>query len=143
MDSDGGVQPERGRCRLPPRRARVMWRPRPMNASLRVIRCGLRGPPSSAPPSLRISGPQQSAASRGEIKRNVRFDGGVVVDAQPHGRRRREGGKIPFAMLEMWLRAMPCHPYLMAQFMVQDGPRHGVRVRWESMRWLGEICMPS
>lgn len=72
------------------------------------------------PPSLRISGPQQSAASRGEIKRNVRFDGdggGGGVDVQREG----GGGKIPCAMLEMRLRAMPCHPYLMAQFMVQVG----------------------
>ena len=78
------------------------------------------GPPPSPP--FGISGPKQSAASRGEIKRNVRFDGGSD-DARPNGRRRggREGGKIPRAMSEMRLRAMPCHPYLMAQFMVQDG----------------------
>ena len=78
------------------------------------------GPPPSPP--FGISGPKQSAASRGEIKRNVRFDGGSD-DARPNGRRREgsEGGKIPRAMSEMRLRAMPCHPYLMAQFMVQDG----------------------
>ena len=68
-------------------------------------------PPSPPPHSLRISCPQQSAASRGEIKRNVRFDGGGGVDVQRNGAEEGREDTIRNVRNAAASHAMPSIPY--------------------------------